>query len=226
MAREAMAPVAGTCLLTPPPHHSLVDGIASNRRINDCLLDRAPRLGGRACGVVEPRFGEAAVAEMRRIAGAGAAGVVFSPRAQGVFANDHVMLAMCNEAAASGLVAMIRCAPYSINESLPRIWELARQCADTRIVVFGAFASWENIQQVRWNAGGPANVVYDLSGLVEDHDLLALVQDLGASRLLFGSGGPAYVAALLKLIDGCGLDGSTRDAILSVNARRLLDARQ
>lgn len=212
----------GVPILVPPIYYSLAAGIADNRRINDALLEAASRLGGKACGVAEPRFGEPAMAEIERIAAAGAVALMFSPRAQGCFANDHVMVEACGQVARCGMAAMVRSAPYSINESLPRIWELARSCEQVRFIVVGAFASWENIQLARWNKGGPANVTYDLSGLVEAHDLRFLLEDLGGGRLLFGSGGPAHDPVLRSLVDRCTPPGEDRDAVLSGNARALL----
>ena len=123
--------------LTPPLYYNLADGIAANRRINDALRQAANASGDVWFGVVEPKFGEAAVSEIHRIAGLGAAGVVWSPRAQGLFASDRSMSAMCRAAADSGLLSMIHSAPFSVNESLDRIWNLATACEGAAIVVIG-----------------------------------------------------------------------------------------
>src|SRR5688572_1796624 len=72
-------------LLCPPTYYSLSNGIVDNRRINDLLLGMAARSGDRVMGVAEPRFQDEAVAEIDRIAGLGAAGMVWCPRAQGIF---------------------------------------------------------------------------------------------------------------------------------------------
>jgi predicted TIM-barrel fold metal-dependent hydrolase len=225
-ARAVRGPDAGDdLLLTPPAYYSLARGIADDRAVNDALLGAARRLGALACGVAEPRFGPPALEEIERIAVLGAAGVPFSPRAQGVFAADHAMLEACRKAARCGLVVMIRSAPYSINESLARIWALAEACPEARLVVLGAFASWENIQLARWNRGGPDTVSYDLSGLSEAHDLAALVSDVGAARLMFGSGGRWDCGRVATLVDGCGLAEIDRAAILAGNARDLFGKR-
>lgn len=212
-----------TRLLTPPIYYSLAEGITDNRRINDALLDAAVRLRGHACGVAEPRYAKHALDEMERIAAKGAVATVFSPRAQGCFAGDSVMVEVCHKAAACGMTTMIRSAPYSINESLPRIWDLARACPDTRLVVLGAFGSWENIQLARWNKGGPDNVFYDLSGIAEAHDVAALVRDLGGERLLFGSGGPDSRAHLFGLLERGSVPAADREAIQSTNAKSLFN---
>ncbi|MCB2074803.1 MAG: amidohydrolase family protein [Novosphingobium sp.] len=211
--------------LTPPLYYNLADGIAANRRINDALRQAANASGDVWFGVVEPKFGEAAVSEIHRIAGLGAAGVVWSPRAQGLFASDRSMSAMCRAAADSGLLSMIHSAPFSVNESLDRIWNLATACEGAAIVVIGAFTSWENIQIARNARGGPGNVSYDTSGLGETWDLQGLIADIGADRLVFGSGGPRFSSEAMELIERSALEPPDRDAILSANAARLLGTR-
>jgi predicted TIM-barrel fold metal-dependent hydrolase len=89
-------------------------------------------------------------------------------------------------------------------------------------VVVGAMASWENVQAIADNRGGPDNLFYELSGLASTWDLLSLVGNSCTDRLLFGSGGPRFLASLLGLISACSLDPEDRQAILSGNAERLL----
>ena len=99
-------------MLTPPIYYSLANGIADNRAINDALLvAAAAHPGWRAFGVAEPKYGNAAAAELDRLAAQGAAGVVWSPRAQGLFGNDHSLAELVRHAAGRGLVSMIHSAP-------------------------------------------------------------------------------------------------------------------
>lgn len=212
--------------LTPPLYYSLADGIAGNRRVNDALLRAGAASDRIVFGTVEPKFGDFAIAEIGRIAERDAAGVVWSPRAQGLFGNDRIMAEMCKTAAQNGMLSMIHSAPFSVNESLDRIWNLAEACDGAPLVVLGAFASWENIQIVRNNKGGPGNVSYDLTGLSETWDLQALVASIGADRLVFGSGGPRFLSATLNLVEGSALEPAVREAILHGNALRLLKTLQ
>ena len=212
-----------TRVLTPPAYYSLAEGIAGNRRINDALIAAASaRPGWRALGVAEPKYGEAASTELERLAALGAAGVVWSARAQGLFANDHVLAGMCRHAAGCGLLSMVRSAPYSINEGLWRVWALAAQVPDIPLVVLGALESWENIQFVREYRGGGDNLFYDLSNLSEAWDLDALVGSMGAERLLFGSGGGDLFAATLAMVDRSTIAATAKQAILAGNAAQLL----
>ncbi len=209
-------------MLTPPVYYSLANGIADNRAINDALLAAAAaRPGWRAFGVAEPKYGEAAVAEIERLASLGAAGVVWSPRAQGVFGNDRSLADLCIHADKCGLASMIHSAPYSVNEGLWRLWALAAQCPGVPLVMLGAFESWENIQLAREHRGGGDNLFYDLSLLSESWDLDALVGSLGADRLLLGSGGADLLERTLGVVERSSVSGEAKEAILSGNATRL-----
>ena len=120
-----------------------------------------------------------------------------------------------------GFVAMIHSAPFSVNESLERVWSLARKCEGIPMVAVGALASWENTQAIADNNGGPANLSYDLTGLATTWDLAALVASGCTNRLVFGSGGPRFLPGLLRIADACKLDPAVREAILSGNAIRM-----
>jgi predicted TIM-barrel fold metal-dependent hydrolase len=208
-------------LLTPPVYYSLANGIDDDRAINDALIAAARALGSSAFGTVEPRFGEAAAAEVERLGALGAAGMVWSPRAQGLFGNDHLLAEHVRHAGARGLVSMVQAAPYSINEGLWRLWALAAQCDNAPLVVLGALESWEAIQLVRENRGGPANVFYDLSAMSEGYDLDHLFSAMGADRLLLGSGGGDGIVATLGVLERSRLPSKAREAILWRNAAGL-----
>lgn len=208
-------------LLTPPVYYSLANGIEDNRAINDALTEAARSLGTRAFGVAEPKFGDLAATEIDRLAGLGSAGVVWSPRAQGLFGNDHTLAELIRHAGRNGLVSMVQSAPYSINEGLWRLWSLASLCGEVPLVILGAFESWENIQLVRDRQGGPANLFYDISAMSEGYDLDHLVDAIGSERLLFGSGGGDGIAATLGVIERSTLPAEARDTILRGNAQGL-----
>ncbi len=73
-------------ILTPPIYYSLANGVADNRAINDAMVAAAKaRPGARACGVVEPKYGDVAAAELERMASIGLAGVVWSAAGAGLF---------------------------------------------------------------------------------------------------------------------------------------------
>jgi predicted TIM-barrel fold metal-dependent hydrolase len=208
-------------LLTPPVYYSLAKGIDDDRTINDALIAAAHRLGSRAFGTVEPRFGDAVAAEIQRLGALGAAGVVWSARAQGMFGNDHLLAEHIRQASRCGLVSMVQASSYSINEGLWRLWALAEQCDGAPLVVLGAFESWEAIQLARENRGGAANVFYEVSAMSEGYDLDHLFAAMGTERLLLGSGGGDGLAATLGVLGCSALPPDAREAILWRNAVQL-----
>jgi predicted TIM-barrel fold metal-dependent hydrolase len=208
-------------LLTPPLYYSLANGIDDVRAVNDALIAAAHEQKGRGFGTVEPRFGKEAAAEVERLVALGAAGLVWSPRAQGLFGNDHLLADHVRHAGRCGLVSMVQTAPYSINEGIWRLWALAAQCDGAPLVLLGALESWEAIQLVRENRGGPANVFYDLSAMSEGYDLDHLFAAMGAERLLLGSGGGDGLAATLGVVERSSLPREAREAILWRNAANL-----
>lgn len=211
----------GPRLLTPPVYYSLTNGMDDNRAINDALVAAARGMGSRAFGVAEPKYGDAAAQEIERLASLGAAGVVWSPRAQGLFGNDAGLAGLIRHAHGLGLVSMVHSAPYTINEALWRLWNLAGQCGGAPLVILGAFESWEGIQQVRDAKGGPSDVFYDLSAMAEGYDLDHLVVSMGADRLLFGTGGGDGFAETMGVIERSAIGEQDRYAILRGNAARL-----
>lgn len=209
-------------ILTPPTYYSLANGVADNRTINDAMAAEAKtRPGTRACGVIEPKYGNVAAAELERMAAIGLSGVVWSARAQGFFANDHTLAELCRHAHSLGLVSLIHSAPYSVNEGLWRIWALAALCPGVPLVVTGGLESWENIMLARENRGGPEGVFYTLSLLSESWDLDGMVGSCGAERLLFGSGGGDPFARTLGIVERALAPAEAKEAILSRNAERL-----
>jgi predicted TIM-barrel fold metal-dependent hydrolase len=208
-------------LLTPPVYYSLANGIEDNRTINDALVAAARKLDTRAFGVAEPKYGDVAAAEVERLASIGAAGVVWSARAQGFFANDHTLAELIRQTHRLGLVSLVHSAPHSINEGLWRIWSLSDLCGGVPFVVLSALEAWENIQLVRDQKGGRPNLFYDLSAMSEGYDLDHLVASMGAERLLFGSGGGDGIAATLGVIERSTIPAEAKDAILRRNAAGL-----
>ncbi|MGE3692850.1 MAG: amidohydrolase family protein [Novosphingobium sp.] len=206
-------------ILTPPTYYTLANGLADNCAINDALAAAAKaRPGNCACGVVEPKYGDVAVAELERMASIGLAGVVWSARAQGFFANDHMLAELCRHAHGLGLVSLIHSAPYSVNEGLWRVWALAKMCPGVPLVVTGALESWENIMMAREARGGPEGVFYTLSMISESWDLDGMVASCGAEQLLFGSGGSDLFARTLGIVERSSVLAGAKDAILSGNA--------
>ena len=180
----------GRCLLSPPPYYLLARGAQDMRAVNDFVLRQWARCGAVAgCfGVSEPKYGEKGIAELDRIAGLGMKGVLWSPRAQGMFGDDPLLAELCRHAHKRGLRSMVRAASFSTNEALWRTWRLASQCPDIPIIVTGALRNWDNARMIAHERGGPGNVHYDTAGWTVSTDLARMVSLLG-ERLMFGTGG-------------------------------------
>lgn len=181
---------AGAAVIAPPIYYTLAAGAEDVRTVNDFILAQAaarPAVVG-AFGVVEPRHLAEAHVELGRIAQAGALGVVFSPRAHGLLADDALLVEACRAAHAGGLRCMIQAHPYSANESLDRIRRLARACPEIPFLVTGALMSWESGQSILGGQTEP-NLHYEIGGLVDGVSFPRLFDAVGEDRLLYGSGG-------------------------------------
>lgn len=218
----------GRALLAPPLYYQLAAGTADVRAVNDFVLDEAEAQGallGAFC-TVEPKYGDHAVRELERVAARGAKGVVWSPRAQGLFGDDATLIALHRQAHALGLRSIFRSEPYSLNEALWRGWTMARACPEAPLIISGALGAWDNVQAIVGMKGGADNIVYDTAELAPTVSLAPLVALLGADRFLFATGGleradtaAARVEAQLRE-NGAGED--VVEAILWRNAARLL----
>jgi predicted TIM-barrel fold metal-dependent hydrolase len=221
----AVGPAGGQSrVLLPPLYYQTTQGIEDVRRLNDVLALAATRTDlhvAAALGFVEPQHGRAAFDEIDRIARGNLRGIVFSPRCQGVFADIPEMITLVKHAGEHGLVVMTHATPGSANERLWRIWNLAEQCADVKMLALGAFASWENIQQILSNGGKATNLRYDTSGL-EFEPITRVIEELGAERILYGSGAhDGRAAAAMRPIDRepfADLPDSIRAMVLHGNA--------
>jgi predicted TIM-barrel fold metal-dependent hydrolase len=177
-------------VLLPPLYYEMPRGIENVRHLNDLLAAAASRtdLGIVATlGVVEPQHGQAAIDEISRIAETPLKGIVFSARAQGVFADIPEIVALVRHAGQNGLSVMIHATPGSANERLWRVWNLAEQCPDVPMAALGAFATWDSTQEVLVNAAKAPHLLYDTAGL-EVEPIARVVEKLGAHRVMYGSG--------------------------------------
>ncbi len=218
-------------VVLPPAFYMLTEGLADTRRLNDLTRAVQDSLGNRApaaFGIVEPHHGEAALAEIDRIAGElRLTGIVWRHRAHGVYADVPIMTKFVARAAERGLVPMLYASPGSMNESLWRIWNLAAQFPAVPMIVLGALADWEHLQQIMATPDRAANVHYDTSNFFgEPDDLAAVAKRLGSHRLVYGGGGYGAVPGLDHdfgaRIAQSTLADDVKRGILSGNARRLL----
>ena len=196
----------GSYFLVAPTYYLLARGVEDMAAVNDFLVAqrrRCPGIRG-LFGVVEPKYGDQAIAGLERLARAGATGVVWSPRAQGMFGDDLLLADLVRRAHALGLLSMMRAAPYSTNEALWRTWRLAEQCENIPILVSGALQNFDSAQMISQSAGGPANLHYDTAGWTVSTFLPRLTVILG-QRLLFGTGGlEPFASGAERIVEALG----------------------
>jgi len=221
------AGAGGRCIVAPPLYYLLAAGIGDVRAVNDFILEKcagSPQIIA-GLGTIEPKYGDPAEAELERLAAAGACGVVWSPRAQGIMGDDHTLGHLHRRAHELGLVSVYRSEPYSLNEALWRGWVLARQCPEASLLISGGLTSWDNVQMIRGFDGGPANVFYDTAMFARTVNLAELVSTIGPERFVFATGGaePADRAAsrLEAQLRAGGAENDCINAILRTNAVRL-----
>ena len=226
--RVAPAGTDARCVLTAPTYYLLARGAQDMRAVNDFLLGERQAGGPVAAvfGVAEPKYDHHALQELERLAAQGAAGVIWSPRAQGVFGDDALLASLCRRAHELGLRSMVRAASYSSNEALWRAWRLARYCPDMPILVSGALQNWDNAQSIAAAEGAPENIVYDTAGWTTSTDPARLLDVVGQARLLFGTAGLCCAdhaaAELERRLRQAGVSDAAVEAVMWGNAARLL----
>lgn len=175
------------------------------------------------------------VDHLTELVGAGVRGVKLHPVAQGVAPGDprlHTLYDFCSDA---GLVVLSHSGPGHRGASSARPGEFGPvldQWPNLRLVLahLGG-ASWRETAEL---AGAYPQVAFDLSEIIEwtgaphapsTTELAALVQQIGADRVMLGSDFPWYdPVRTADLVDGLpGLGTGERAAILGGTAVRLLD---
>lgn len=207
------------------------DGIRDTRRVNDgvaayCRQDPARFPAG--IGVVEPLHGERSLAEIDRIKRRlGLRGVVWHPRLQGVYLDNHWVRSYLRRMAELDLVPFFHTNAQSRLESPWRLQRLAEEFPSLTFVALDPFSSYEQAQECFHIAERTPNIVFDTAGAHSWEICRSFVRRFGPERLLFGSDLYSYpmhyrTSPLLGEILGSDLPDSAKEAILGGNVRRLL----
>ena len=220
--------VIGPAYQYPMPH-----GIEDTRRLNDrlaALRDRDPDRFPFAIGAIEPRQGEAALDEVRRIKHElGMVGIMWHNRLQGCYVDSPWMMRCVRVAAEVGLVPFIHCHHGSLLESPWRLERVAAEFPDTTIVVIDGLSGYEETELFYDIVQRRDNIVFDTGmwsggpGKVEQ-----VKQVMGVHRLVFGSGiysGPMSSSrriGTVDAIDRCGLSDDEKAQVYSLNLYRII----
>ena len=217
------------CALMPGHSYAAPNGAADVRAINDALVAyqrHAPERFAIVAGTVDPRHGQAAVAEVVRLHTLGVRAVSWHHRMQGLPMDHAVMFQLVERMAQSGMLAMAHCHAHGDFESPWRLRRLAEAFPETTFIALDAMTSPENLEQILGAAVALPNLFLDLTSSCLGVDgVLKCVDRLGPERLLFGTNyysmGIRDELAELDLLFAALPDQSALNFVAGANARRL-----
>jgi len=206
-------------------------GIADTRRVNDEIAayrDRTPERFPVACGIVEPRDGAAAFAEIdRAVDDLGLVALSFHTRFQGISMDSQWILRYLERMGERNLLPILHAMDDTPEESLWKLASIARAFPDLALLALDAFGGFEATRQCFFVADVAPNVVFDTS-LSYNFDFIEdFARRFGAERVVFGTDLYSHpvgrrISHLLPQIEACSLPDRDKAAILGGNARRLL----
>jgi predicted TIM-barrel fold metal-dependent hydrolase len=218
-------------LVIPGHGYLRPDGIAATRRVNDEIAayrDRTPTRFPVACGIVEPRDGPAAFAEIDRAAGElGLVALSFHTRFQGVSMDSQWILRYLERMGERDLLPVIHAMDDTPEESLWKLASVARSFPDLTILALDAFGGFEATRQCFFVAEVAPNVVFDTSLSYNFDFIEEFARRFGAARVVFGTDLYSHpvgrrISHLLPQIEASSLSDDDKAAVLGGNARRLL----
>jgi len=217
-------------VVIPGHGYERVNGIADTRAENDAIAayrDSLPERFPAAVGIVEPRDGEASLAELTRARRElGLAGISFHTRFQGVSLDSRWIRVYCERMGELGLVPVIHAMDETPEEALWKLAQLARDLSDLEILALDAFGTYESTRQCFFVADVAPNILFDTS-LSYNFDFIEdFAGRFGAERIVFGTDLYSHpvgrrISHLLPQILESQLSDADKALILAGNARRL-----
>src|SRR5436190_9765719 len=154
-------------LVIPGHGYLRPNGIADTRRVNDEIAayrDATPERFPAACGIVEPRDGPAALAEIDRVKDdLGLVAISFHTRFQGVSMDSQWIVRYLERMRDVGLVPLVHAMDDTPEEALWKLASIARRLPDLTIVALDPFSRFEATRQCFHVAEIAPNVVFDTS---------------------------------------------------------------
>ena len=217
-------------LVIPGHGYERASGIADTRAENDAIAayrDARPDRFPGAVGIVEPRDGEASLAELDRCKQElGLVGISFHTRFQGVSLDSQWILKYVAHMAQLGLVPVVHAMNETPEEALWKLAVLARSIPDTPVLALDAFSSYEATRECSFIAEVAPNILFDTSLSYNFDFIEAFAGEFGAERVVFGT--DLYstpvgrrISHLLPQILESDLTKEDKGLILAGNARRL-----
>ena len=218
-------------LVIPGHGYTRANGIADTRAQNDKIAAYRDALPGRfpaACGIVEPRDGEASLEEIDRCARAlGLLAMSFHTRFQGVSMDNRWIDTYVGAIAESGMVPILHALDENVDEALWKVGWLARRHPKTEFVILDGYSTFEGTKHCGHLADCHDNLIFDISlsynfDFIEHH-----MKSYGAHRWVFGTDLYSWplgvrITHLLEQALQSDLSDDDKAALLGNNARRVL----
>lgn len=223
----------GVCQALVIPGHGYLrpNGIADTRRVNDEIAayrDATPDRFPVACGIVEPRDGALAFAEIdRAVTELGLVAFSFHTRFQGVSMDSQWILKYLERMGEHGVLPIIHAMDDTPEEALWKLASVARSLPDLTILALDAFGGFEATRHNFFVGEIAPNVVFDTSLSYNFDYIEDFANQFGAERVVFGTDLYSHpvgrrISHLLPQIVDSALSDADKAAVLGGNARRLL----
>ena len=223
----------GVCQALVIPGHGYLrpNGIADTRRVNDEIAayrDATPDRFPVACGIVEPRDGALAFAEIdRAVTELGLVAFSFHTRFQGVSMDSQWILKYLERMGEHGVLPIVHAMDDTPEEALWKLASVARSFPDLTILALDAFGGFEATRHNFFVGEIAPNVVFDTSLSYNFDYIEDFANQFGAERVVFGTDLYSHpvgrrISHLLPQIVDSALSDADKAAVLGGNARRLL----
>src|SRR5262245_23180772 len=217
------------------PHQALQGDVQHTRAQNDALIALATKYPKMVpIATVHPYDGQAALAEIARVAGRGVKVLKLHPHTQKFDVTDPRVLKLVQQAGALGVVVLMDNANIIVGDS-EHLFDLAVRAPKTKFV----FAHMGGLNFRFWNILALArtaqdffmdNIYFDISGTVVlaadspiEEEFVWTLRNIGIDRVLLGSDYPQFsLAQTLDALEHLDLDESEKAKIRYTNALRLL----
>jgi predicted TIM-barrel fold metal-dependent hydrolase len=218
-------------LPSPAAADRQAEGIVDTRRMNDVVAGAVrdyPERFPVGLGLVEPRHGDLAVAELLRIIDElGLAGITVHPMLEGYYLDVPLrvdpLFEILNDRRA---LCLMHCSPDPGSGESPRaVRVVASKFPDVTIVLGHAFLTPGQLAESAQIAKDLPNVLLDVAYQSDSHITETLVAELGSQRVVFGTDQPFYPPGeVLESVVRSGISTEDQENILFRNVERILAA--